>query len=67
MVELELAWGSKSAFSPVRTAWWGPGHHALMIHAPSADESAHIMSVLREAPIAYGQKYRHLVIEDLVE
>lgn len=43
------------------------GHHALMIHAPSADESAHIMNVLRDAPISYGQKYRHLVIEDLVE
>ena len=45
----------------------GQGHHALMIHAPSADESAHIMSILRGAPISYGQKYRHLVIEDLVE
>lgn len=43
------------------------GHHALMIHAPSADESAHVMSILRDAPISYGQKYRHLVIEDLVE
>ena len=43
------------------------GHHALMIHAPSSDESAHIMGVLRDAPISYGQKYRHLVIEDLVE
>jgi hypothetical protein len=43
------------------------GHYALMIHAPSADQSSHIMSVLRDAPISYGQKYRHLVIEDLVE
>jgi hypothetical protein len=43
------------------------GHHALMIHAPSHDETEHIMEVLRGVPISYGQKYRHLVIEDLVE
>ena len=42
------------------------GHHALMIHAPSAKESDHIMKVLKDAKISYGQKYRHLVIEDLV-
>lgn len=43
------------------------GHHALMIHAPSHDESERVMEVLRGAPISYGQKYRHLVIEDLVQ
>jgi hypothetical protein len=43
------------------------GHYALMIHAPSGEETAHIMSVLKAAPISYAQKYRHLVIEDLVE
>ena len=43
------------------------GHYALMIRAPSHDETEHIMQVLRNAPISYGQKYRHLVIEDLVE
>lgn len=43
------------------------GHHALMIHAPSAEESTHVMSVLRDAPVSYGQKYRNLVIEDLVD
>ena len=43
------------------------GHHALLIHAPSARETEHIMTVLKDAPISYGQKYRHLVIEDLVE
>ena len=26
-----------------------------------------VMDVLKQAPISYGQKYRHLVIEDLVE
>ena len=41
------------------------GHHALLIHAPQADETEHIMQVLRHARISYGQKYRHLVIEDL--
>ena len=44
----------------------GQGHHALMIHAPHGDETAHIMQVLQGAPISYAQKYRQLVIEDLV-
>jgi len=43
------------------------GHHALMIHAPTAAETDHIMNVLKHAKISYGQKYRHLVIEDLVD
>ena len=43
------------------------GHHALMIHAPSAKQTAHVMEVLKDFNISYGQKYRHLVIEDLVE
>ena len=42
------------------------GHHALMIHAPKGKESEHVMELLKDAPISYGQKYRHLVIEDLV-
>jgi hypothetical protein len=41
------------------------GHHALMIHAPSGKETGRIMEVLKNSPISYGQKYRHLVIEDL--
>ncbi|MBI2768398.1 MAG: RNA-binding protein [Burkholderiales bacterium] len=41
------------------------GHHALLIHAPSAEETEHIMEVLKNARISYAQKYRHLVIEDL--
>jgi hypothetical protein len=41
------------------------GHYALMIHAPSAKESDRVMDVLKDTPISYGQKYRHLVIEDL--
>ena len=43
------------------------GHYALMIHAPSAGESERIMKVLKQFPISYAQKYRHFVIEDLVE
>jgi hypothetical protein len=43
------------------------GHHALMVHAPSHDESERVMEVLRGAPISYGQKYRQLVIQDLVQ
>jgi hypothetical protein len=41
------------------------GHCALMIHAPSAGETEHVMEVLKHAKISYAQKYRHLVIEDL--
>ena len=43
------------------------GHYALLVHAPSADETERIMNILKNAPISYAQKYRHLVIEDLVE
>lgn len=42
------------------------GHHALIVHAKSATSSEHVLQVLRETPIAYGQRYRYLVIEDLV-
>lgn len=42
------------------------GHWALMVHAPTAAETEHVMQVLKDAKISYGQKYRHLVIEDLV-
>lgn len=43
------------------------GHYALMILAPSAEATERIMAVLRKFPVSYAQKYRHLVIEDLVE
>ncbi len=43
------------------------GHYALMIHAPTAAQSDRVMNVLKNFPMSYGQKYRHLVIEDLVE
>jgi hypothetical protein len=41
------------------------GHCALMIHAPSAHATEHVMDVLKHSKISYAQKYRHLVIEDL--
>ncbi|MGE0498178.1 MAG: hypothetical protein AB7I35_02485 [Ramlibacter sp.] len=41
------------------------GHCALMIHAPSSEETEHIMQVLARSRISYAQKYRPLVIEDL--
>ena len=42
------------------------GHYALLIHAPHGEETAHIMEVMKGLPISYAQKYRQLVIEDLV-
>ena len=42
------------------------GHHALDDPRAFAGETEHIMDVLKDANISYAQKYRHLVIEDLV-
>jgi len=44
----------------------GQGHHGMMVHAPTADDSDRIMDLLKGSPISYGQKYRKLVIQDLV-
>lgn len=41
------------------------GHHALMVHAPSAAETERVMELLKGLSISYAQKYRTLVIEDL--
>ncbi len=43
------------------------GHHALMIHAPETEDSDRVMDALKGREISYGQKYRRLVIEDIVE
>ena len=43
------------------------GHYALMIRAPSAKQTEHVMEVLKRFHVSYGQKYRYLVIEDLVD
>ncbi|HEY8360453.1 MAG TPA: hypothetical protein VIL30_23605 [Ramlibacter sp.] len=45
----------------------GQGHYGVMIHAPSSDESDRVMAALKDCEISYGQKYRRLVIEDIVE
>jgi len=42
------------------------GHHALLVHAPKAQDSDHAMEAIKRFPISYAQKYRQLVIEDLV-
>ncbi len=43
------------------------GHHALIVHASAGMSSDHVLEVLKGLPISYGQRYRFLVIEDLVE
>jgi hypothetical protein len=43
------------------------GHHALIVHANAGMTSEHVLDVLKGLPISYGQRYRHLVIEDLVD
>lgn len=42
------------------------GHHALIVHANSGMSSEHVLDLLRDTPISFGQRYRRLVIEDLV-
>lgn len=42
------------------------GGHALLVHAPKAEESDRVMALLKGHDIPYAQKYRMLVIEDLV-
>ena len=42
------------------------GHHGLMVHAPDHEHSDRVMELLREARMSFGQKYRKLVIEDIV-
>jgi hypothetical protein len=41
------------------------GHHALLIHAPDDSHGERVMGALKGHQIAYAQKYRMLVIEDL--
>lgn len=42
------------------------GHCAVMIHAPSEKETQQVMDVVHRLPFSYAEKYRHLVIEDMV-
>jgi hypothetical protein len=41
------------------------GHHALMVYAPSADDTEEVMKAVRTAPFACAIKYRKLVIEEM--
>jgi hypothetical protein len=43
------------------------GHHGLLVHAPKQADCERVMETLRGLPISFGQKYRTLVIEDVVE
>jgi hypothetical protein len=43
------------------------GHHGLMVHAPHQQDANRVMAALQGLPISYGQRYRTLVIEDLVD
>lgn len=42
------------------------GHHALIVHAIAKITSWHVLDLLKDTHISYGQRYRFLVIEDLV-
>lgn len=42
------------------------GGHGLMVHTPDQADADRVMALLKGVPIAYGQRYRKLVIEDLV-
>ena len=42
------------------------GHWALIVHAAAAMTSDHVLQLLHDLPISYGQRYRYLVIEDMV-
>lgn len=42
------------------------GHHALIVHASAKLRSEHVLDLLHDTHISYGQRYRFLVIEDLV-
>jgi hypothetical protein len=43
------------------------GHWGLMVYAPHQKDGEDLMAWLKGLPIPYAQKYRQLVIEDLVD
>jgi hypothetical protein len=43
------------------------GHWGLMVYAPDQKDGDDLMAWLKGMPIPYAQKYRQLVIEDLVD
>lgn len=42
------------------------GNHGLMVHVPHQEDADRVTGLLKDAPITYGQRYRKLVIEDIV-
>ncbi|HYD76205.1 hypothetical protein [Ramlibacter sp.] len=42
------------------------GHYALIVHADARLTTHHVMELLKDTHCSYGQRYRFLVIEDLV-
>lgn len=42
------------------------GHYALIVHANAKVTSDHVLDLLKDTHVSYGQRYRYLVIEDLV-
>ena len=42
------------------------GHWALFVHAGAKVTSDHVLELLKDTHISYGQRYRYLVIEDMV-
>lgn len=43
----------------------GQGHHALLVHAPAAEDGEKIMKLLKGSGFSVAKKYRQLVIEDM--
>lgn len=43
------------------------GYQGLMVPAPEDEDTEKLMQALRDVPIAYGQKYHMLAIEDLTQ
>ncbi|WP_395057795.1 RNA-binding protein [Polaromonas sp.] len=41
------------------------GHHGVMVHAPSDDDTQRVLAAVSDIPFTYGQKYHMLAMEDL--
>ncbi len=41
------------------------GHWGLLVPAPRNSDSERVMKAVKELPVAFAERYRHLVIEDL--
>lgn len=42
------------------------GHYALIVHAGANITSDHVVELLKDTHISFGQRYRYFVIEDLI-